>query len=314
MQFFNRLFTFFAALLMASKITYDQCTCCGSAAISKVFVCTDHTVTHEHYEVWKCTTCTFAFTQHAPDPELSVSYYQSSAYVSHSDTTDGLVNKLYHQVRKYTMQSKRALVKRVTGLTQGVLLDVGAGTGAFANTMQLSGWKVTGLEPDSDARATALNKFNLELQSLQNLKDLPAASYDAITLWHVLEHVHDLHGYLHTFEHLLKPNGRLIIAVPNYTSYDAQVYRQYWAAYDVPRHLYHFSPKSMQILVNEKGFEIEALKPMWFDSFYVSMLSEKYRTGSDNHLRAIWIGLVSNIKALLDINKCSSVIYVMKKK
>ena len=298
---------------MSSKIIYDQCTCCGSAAISKVFNCTDQTVTKQIFEVWKCSACTFQFTQNAPDQIHSASYYQSSAYVSHSDTTEGLVNKLYHRVRKFTLISKRNLVKKVTGLKHGVMLDVGAGTGAFANTMKQDGWDVKGLEPDIAARGTALIKYDLQLETLENLNDLDPASFDAITLWHVLEHVHDLHGYLHTFKRLLKPTGRLIVAVPNYTSYDAQVYKTFWAAYDVPRHLYHFSPKSMEIFASQKGFTIEALKPMWFDSFYVSMLSEKYQSGRDNHFRAFWVGLLSNLHAVFNTAKCSSVIYVLKK-
>ncbi|WP_207494097.1 class I SAM-dependent methyltransferase [Aridibaculum aurantiacum] len=299
---------------MASKITYDHCPCCGSAAISKMFSCTDHTVSKKIFEVWKCSACTFAFTQNVPTLDYIAPYYQSSAYVSHSDTKEGIINKLYHQVRKVTLRSKRSLLKKITGLKNGTLLDVGAGTGAFAHTMQTAGWHVTGLEPDTAARATALSKYNLELQTLQSLTELQPASYDAITLWHVLEHVHDLDGYFHTFSRLLKNTGRLVVAVPNYTSHDASVYQAYWAAYDVPRHLYHFSPKSMHVLAEEKGFIIEKLYPMWFDSIYVSMLSEQYQKGKNNHLRAIKVGLVSNVKAIFDTAKCSSVIYVMRKK
>jgi ubiquinone/menaquinone biosynthesis C-methylase UbiE len=299
---------------MPSKIKYDHCPCCGSAAISKALDCKDYTVSQAVFEVWKCTNCTFRFTQNVPAAAHIAPYYQSSAYVSHTDTKEGLVNRLYHQVRKITLGQKRRLVRRVTGIKHGTLLDVGAGTGAFSYTMQKSGWKVTGLEPDSSARATALSKYQINLETLQELPELPANAYDAITLWHVLEHVHDLHGYLHTFERLLKPTGRLIIAVPNYTSHDAVVYNEYWAAYDVPRHLYHFSPKSMQVLLHEKGFMLDSMKPMWFDSFYVSMLSEKYQFGAENFARAIWVGLVSNLKALFNTGKCSSVIYIIRKR
>jgi len=299
---------------MPAKITYDQCPCCGSAAISKAFDCKDYTVSHTSFEVWRCSNCTFLFTQYAPTAATIGPYYQSDAYVSHTDTHEGLVNQLYHRVRRITLKSKRSLVKKLTGVKHGILLDVGAGTGAFANTMQQAGWQVTGLEPDESARSIAQSRYGLPLGSLTELPELSPSSYDAITLWHVLEHVHDLHGYLHTFERLLKPTGRLLIAVPNYTSYDAQVYQQHWAAYDVPRHLYHFSPKSMQVLAEDHCFTIEQLKPMWFDSFYVSMLSEKYQFGAENFVRATWIGLLSNLKALFNTGKCSSVIYVLKKK
>lgn len=299
---------------MSLDIHYDHCLCCGSAAISKVFSCTDHTVSKQQFEVWKCTNCSFRFTQDAPGASRIAPYYQSAAYVSHSDTKKGFINRLYHIIRNFTLTTKRSLVKNVTGVQQGVLLDIGAGTGAFANTMQKSGWNVQGLEPDEIARQNALKNYSLKLDEPTELDSLVGETFDAITLWHVLEHVHELHIYLQKFVEILKPNGRLLIAVPNYTSYDASLYQQHWAAYDVPRHLYHFSPKSMQVLLAQHGLLVEATKPMWFDSFYVSMLSEKYRSGKDNLLHAAWVGLVSNIKALSDAGKCSSVIYVIRKK
>ncbi len=299
---------------MASKINYDHCLCCGSAAINKVLECKDYTVSNENFEIWQCNTCTFRFTQNVPDASAIGVYYQSTDYVSHSDTKKGIVNRLYHYVRSFTLTTKLNLIKEVTGLKQGVLLDVGAGTGAFAFTMQQAGWNVTGLEPDETARANARKNYKLPLEELSDLENFHEGTFDAITLWHVLEHVHDLHGYLEKFFKILKPAGRLVIAVPNYTSYDAQFYKPYWAAYDVPRHLYHFSPKSMQILLKKKGFVLESVKQMWFDSFYVSMLSEKYRHGKDNLLGAVWVGLLSNIKAVFNTKRCSSVIYVVRKK
>jgi SAM-dependent methyltransferase len=240
-------------------------------------------------------------------------YYQSVNYVSHSDTKKGLVNSLYHIVRNFTLKTKRNLIRKVTGLEQGALLDIGAGTGAFANKMKRAGWDVTGLEPEEKAREHALTNYELTLQEPGELGRLPANQFDAISLWHVLEHVHQLHDYLERFLEILKPSGRLLIAVPNYTSYDAEIYKEYWAAYDVPRHLYHFSPKSMTILLEQKGFVVEQIRPMWFDSFYVSLLSEKYRKGFF-FLRPLWIALLSNIKAMKNFGKCSSVIYVIRKK
>lgn len=299
---------------MASEINYDHCLCCGSAAVNKVFACKDHTVSNEYFEIWKCNTCTFRFTQNVPGEAAIGVYYQSSDYVSHSDTQKGIINRLYHYVRNITLNTKLNLIKKVTGVKKGILLDVGAGTGAFAFKMQQAGWNVTGLEPDEIARANAFKNYKLQLEESGGINSLPDNTFDAITLWHVLEHVHDLHGYLQKFFKTLKPGGRLVIAVPNHTSYDSNVYKQYWAAYDVPRHLYHFSPKSMGILLEQKGFEVESFKPMWFDSFYVSMLSEKYRYGKSNFINAVWIGLVSDIKALFNTKRCSSVIYVIKKK
>ena len=212
------------------------------------------------------------------------------------------------------------MISKITGRTEGTLLDVGSGTGAFVNEMKQNRWQVTGLEPDEDARKVAKDNFHCELKSPGELFHLPENSFDAITLWHVLEHVHDLHGYLQQFRRLLKEDGRLVIAVPNYTSFDASFYKEFWAAYDVPRHLYHFSPLSMKLLMDKSGMRIVKYEPMWFDSFYVSFLSSKYKNarlpgqGKTNWLVASWTGFVSNLEALLDKKKCSSVIYVISKK
>jgi 2-polyprenyl-3-methyl-5-hydroxy-6-metoxy-1,4-benzoquinol methylase len=294
-------------------IHYNSCPVCSSKNISHVLTAKDHTVSKENFEVWHCNHCTLRFTQNIPDIHNIGPYYQSIAYVSHSDTQEGLINKLYHIVRNYTLQSKRKLVQSATELATGSLLDVGAGTGAFASIMQTAGWNVTGLEPDDTARKNALEKHQLQLQSPDNLYQLPANQFDAITMWHVLEHVHDLQGYMDTYHRILKQNGKLVIAVPNYTSYDAAAYQENWAAYDVPRHLYHFSPKSIDELAKLKGFTVQQYQPMWFDSFYVAMLSEQCKTGKNNLIAAVWNGLISNLKTLFDKKKCSSVIYVLTK-
>jgi 2-polyprenyl-3-methyl-5-hydroxy-6-metoxy-1,4-benzoquinol methylase len=294
-------------------ITYKTCLCCGSTSVHKVLSCRDYTVSQETFEVWECANCTFRFTRNAPGEEAIAPYYQSAAYVSHSDTKQGLVNRLYHVVRGFTLKSKCNLVADVTGQKNGSLVDIGAGTGAFAHTMKSAGWNVTGIEPDATARNNALKNYGLHLQESDQLHQLAASSVDAITMWHVLEHVHDLHGYLQTLRRVIKPSGKLFIAVPNYTSYDAKVYQQHWAAYDVPRHLHHFSPKSMKVLLENQGFVLEAVKPMWFDSVYVSMLSEQYQQGRSNFVKALWIGMMSNLRAVVDVQKCSSVIYIISK-
>ncbi len=299
---------------MPETITYSHCPSCGSASIYPAISAKDYTVTHEMFEIWHCDDCSLRFTQHVPGATVIGSYYQSVNYVSHSDNSKGLINRLYHLVRNYTLTGKRKLLQKVTGKGTGSLLDVGAGTGAFVNTMKLAGWKVTGLEPDETARQNANTKYGLTLNPPDNLFTLELAQFDAITMWHVLEHVHDLHAYLEQFHQILKPGGRLLIAVPNYTSHDAKAYKGFWAAYDVPRHLYHFSPKSMEQLGNRKGFVLADTKPMWFDSFYVAMLSEQYRNESGNLIGAAWNGLLSNLKALRNKKKCSSVIYIFSKK
>lgn len=298
---------------MMQNITYAHCPCCGSNYIRKSFIAKDFTVSNESFEVWYCDDCTLQFTQHVPDAQNIGAYYKSTAYISHSDTKKGLVNRLYHLVRSYTLRTKRKLIQKVTGLDKGALLDVGAGTGAFLNTMVKAGWEVTGLEPDETARKNALNKYSLPLQPAESLFQLNEGQFDVITMWHVLEHVHELHKYLDKFHSILKPNGKLLIAVPNYTSNDADIYKEHWAAYDVPRHLYHFSPKSIQLLAKAKGFIVKDYKPMWFDSFYVSMLSEQYKNATGSLFKALKVGLLSDIKTVKDNKKCSSIIYVLLK-
>ncbi len=298
---------------MPVPIRYTQCPACSSVSIYPALSAKDHTVSKEVFEIWHCDDCSLRFTQNVPPAAAIGPYYRSSDYVSHSDTNKGLINRLYHRVRNHTLVVKRKMISEITGKQTGSLLDVGAGTGAFAATMQEAGWRVTGLEPDELARQHASGKHKLKLLAPDELYHLAENQFDVVTLWHVLEHVHDLHGYLQRFHAILRPGGKLVIAVPNYTSYDAGVYKSNWAAYDVPRHLYHFSPKAITQLAATKGFSLQQMRPMWFDSYYVAMLSEKYRNGSGNLPGAIWHGTISNLKALGNTGKCSSVIYVFEK-
>jgi 2-polyprenyl-3-methyl-5-hydroxy-6-metoxy-1,4-benzoquinol methylase len=298
---------------MNDLIHYKSCPVCNSTNISFILKAKDETVSNEVFEIWQCSDCTLRFTQNIPDEKNIGKYYQSAGYISHSNTSKGLINKLYHSVRSITLKSKRKLVEKSSAKKKGNLLDIGAGTGAFASTMKKAGWNVTALEPDATARANAKKDFFVELMPSENLFNLQPNTFDVITLWHVLEHVHELHKYLETFFSLLTDGGILIIAVPNYTSYDAKTYSDNWAAYDVPRHLYHFSPGSMHQLLSKHKFSIVQEKTMWFDSFYVSLLSEKYKTGKNNLVKAFITGAISNAKTLGKPKNCSSIIYIAKK-
>lgn len=247
------------------------------------------------------------FTNPRPTLEHIGDYYKSEEYVSHSSTKKGMVNKAYGWVRSYTLRKKISLLKQLTNGTK--LLDIGAGTGHFLAKAKESGYTVLGLEPDEDARKVALSESSVELRDLSLLHELKEG-FDIITMWHVLEHVYNLQPDLEKIVSLVNQKGVLIIAVPNYTSFDAQHYKEYWAAYDVPRHLYHFSPKSIIPLVESKGLKFEKMLPMKFDSYYVSMLSEKYKGGS--LLKALRIGFLSNSKAKEGFS--SSQIYIFRKK
>jgi 2-polyprenyl-3-methyl-5-hydroxy-6-metoxy-1,4-benzoquinol methylase len=295
-----------------SKVHYSQCPVCSSAAIDPLLTVKDYSVSKEEFVVWQCRNCTLRFTQDVPDEASIGPYYQSPDYISHSNTDKGLLNKLYQKIRKYTLEQKAQLIIGYTR-QKGRLLDIGAGIGAFLNTMKQKGWEETGIEPDRGARDQARNLFGLNLEETSALATLSENSFDAITLWHVLEHVHDLHPFIDRLKACLKADGKLFIAVPNYSSLDADVYKLYWAAYDVPRHLYHFTPKAMDMLMKEHGLCIMAKKPMWFDSFYISLISSKYKNGRTNWLSAGLTGLRSNIKALFNKDYCSSVIYVVDK-
>lgn len=292
-------------------IRYDVCPSCRSASIGKVFTALDHTVSKDNFDIWQCAACSLRFTQDVPDAMAIGRYYQSDDYISHSDTRKGLINSLYMLVRNYTLTSKRKFIQRVTGLKHGALLDVGAGTGAFLKQMQSAGWQVQGIEPDAGAIERAATLHGLSLQLPEKLHHFAPQSFDAITLWHVLEHVHDLHEYVDRLRVMCRKNGRIVVAVPNYTSYDAGYYGANWAAYDVPRHLYHFSPAAMVQLMESHGCRVESIHPMWFDSFYVSLLSEKYARGRSSLLAGFWRGLQSNSRAMTNRRKASSVIYVI---
>jgi 2-polyprenyl-3-methyl-5-hydroxy-6-metoxy-1,4-benzoquinol methylase len=285
---------------------------CGSVNIAECLTTTDYTVSKRQFDIWECADCTLRFTQDTPIPEEIGAYYESEDYISHTNTQQGLKNRLYHSVRRITLRNKKNLVQTFARTKTGNLLDVGAGVGAFASHMQQAGWKVTGLEPDEQTITRAKATYNVQLYPADHLFSLPEKSFDAITLWHVLEHVHRLHDYIDTFRKLTKPGGHIFIAVPNYTSADAVHYKEYWAAYDVPRHLYHFSPQSMKKLLEMHSLKLRDIKPMWFDSFYISLLSESYKRGRNHFPAAFWNGMKSNINTVLDHSKSSSLTYIIR--
>jgi 2-polyprenyl-3-methyl-5-hydroxy-6-metoxy-1,4-benzoquinol methylase len=295
-----------------NKVHYTHCPVCNSDRINPLLTVKDHSVSGEEFVIWQCSNCSLRFTQDVPDDASIGRYYESSDYISHTNTSKGLINKLYQNVRNHTLNQKANLIIGQT-VKQGRILDLGAGIGAFLATMKKKGWEIKGIEPDAGARQQAKELFDLNLDETSVLHQLPEKSFDAITLWHVLEHVHQLHSYIERLKALLKPGGKFFVAVPNYESLDSSIYKLYWAAYDVPRHLYHFTPKAIQVLMQQHGLNVIAQKPMWFDSFYISLLSSKYKNGTTKWLGAGWSGVRSNLKALFKKEYCSSIIYVIEK-
>jgi len=292
---------------------FDHCPVCSATDIHEVLIVKDFSVSGKTFPVFHCNLCTARFTQDIPGETEIGAYYQSENYISHTDTREGLINKLYHLVRNRTLKGKRKLVEKVSGGANGSVLDYGCGTGAFLHEMQTAGWKITGLEPDIKARDLARKLNGSDIFPPDYVASIADKQFDIITLWHVLEHVHRLHPTLKQLNRVMKQGASIFIAVPNYTSNDAKAYGTAWAAWDVPRHLYHFSPESIKKLLAANGFKLTAIHPMWFDSFYVSMLSEKYLKGKNNHLQAFINGLSSNLNAMRYKERCSSQIYVAVK-
>ena len=255
----------------------------------------------------------YGFLETTPKPSLSnlPDYYKSEDYISHTDAKRNVFEKVYHLVKKYASGKKLKLINAYTK-NEKHLLDVGCGTGDFLQTAKNNNWHITGIEPNEDARGVANKKTNSCVFDTSKLESLPNNSFNVITLWHVLEHLPNLEKDINTFKKLLKPNGVLIIAVPNYKSYDALYYKNYWAALDVPRHLWHFNKASMVGLLKKFGLHVIKIKPMFFDAFYVSFLSEKYKTGKINFIRGFYVGLKSNIKYFKS-KEASSLIYIVKK-
>jgi SAM-dependent methyltransferase len=291
----------------------NQCPVCGNDNFKSFITCTDFLVSGEQFEIRECSGCGFKFTANAGDEESIGKYYQSEEYISHSNTSKGLVNSVYHRVRSYMLGRKSRLVEKATKKKSGKILDVGTGTGFFLNEMKTHGWQVSGTEKSSDARAFAQKKFGLKIDEPAQLFQFENDNYDAITLWHVLEHIHRLDENMQTFSSLLKRDGKLIIAVPNHTSYDARHYKEYWAAWDVPRHLWHFGPEQMKLFGEKHGFQLQSFHTMPFDSFYVSLLSEKYKKSKLALFKGLMHGKISWLKSLANKSKCSSVIYVFGK-
>lgn len=299
---------------MSNLIHYTACPICRAGETRIVLNAKDHTVSGKLFPIAECLQCSLRFTQDVPDSNSIGRYYKAEDYISHTNTSKGLINRLYQLVRKRTLASKRRLIQRSTKLQKGALLDYGSGAGSFVDEMSKAGWNVLGLEPDVEARRKAKELYGVELGETGSFFQIEANRFDAISLWHVLEHVHELNECVAQLKRVLKDDGRIFIAVPNHTSFEANAYKEHWAAYDVPRHLYHFSPASMKKLMSNHGLEIEKQRPMWYDSFYISLLSSRYKNGTSNWFGAGLNGLISNLSALFDVERCSSVIYVVRKK
>lgn len=291
-------------------IRLDQCPVCGSEEQTNVLVCEDHLYSKESFAISECKVCNLRFTNPRPVEENLGKYYESQDYISHKNKSNNLVNYIYRIARFFTLRSKLKIVKKYS--KNGNLLDVGCATGHFLNFCKQNGFTVTGVEPNEGARNIAIEQ-NGNVIYKDVLEIDTKKTFDIITMWHVLEHVPNLQEVFQQLKKLLKKDGTLIIAVPNYNSLDAKIYKEHWAAYDVPRHLYHFTKENIKILANLYNMRVKEIIPMKLDSYYVSMLSEKNKNGKVNYLSAIKNGFKSNNYAKQNENNYSSVIYIIKK-
>ena len=267
----------------------------------------DYSVSKEEFTLYRDEAIDLVFTFPQPKEDQLAAYYESEDYISHTDGSRSLFEKAYQFVKQIALKNKLKCVNQLHQ-SKGILLDIGAGTGDFLTVAKQNGWQTIGVEPNDKAKKIAQTKGVEIIESTKSLKD---HSIDIITMWHVLEHVPDIENQIKELKRLLKPNGSIIIAVPNFNSYDAKYYDSYWAAFDVPRHLWHFSKKAIQSLFERENFHLEKALPMFFDAFYVALLSEKYKTGKMNFIKATFIGIKSNWKANAT-GEYSSLIYILK--
>ena len=270
----------------------------------------DHFLTGEEFTIVECSFCRFRFTNPRPDENEIPRYYDSPDYIAHDAGKHNLIQTIYKIIRKVTIRNKYSIVKKYSN--GKVLLDIGCGTGEFLDYCLKMNFDTTGIEPNEKARRFAIEELGLTIFDESKLDDFFPATFDVITMWHVLEHVHKLNERMQRINQLLKPNGTLIIAVPDSDSWDAGKYKDFWAAYDLPRHLYHFTQDSFKKLANKNGFSIDAIIPLKFDSFYISLLSEKYLSGKQNYFNAFASGIRSNIYGRKNENNYSSLIYICK--
>jgi 2-polyprenyl-3-methyl-5-hydroxy-6-metoxy-1,4-benzoquinol methylase len=294
-------------------VRHDHCPLCSGKNISGFLKCTDHFLSRESFEIFKCSDCGFVFTQDHPGEAEAGRYYESEEYISHTDSKKSITDLAYQMIRKLMLMRKNRLVRKYTGISAGKILDIGCGTGHFLSSMKLAGWETVGIEINEKARNYAGSKFNIEVITPGKIITLGTGSFDCITLWHVLEHFHEPYRTMEEVYRILKPGGICLIALPNNNSFDAKYYRQEWAAFDVPRHLWHFNQDTFSLFAELNKFKLHTIKTLPFDVFYISILSEKYRNQKMAFLIGSLKGLYFSMKSFIVKSGSSSFIYVLRK-
>lgn len=291
--------------------TLENCPVCASHNFEEEVVAKDHTVSQEKFRIVKCQNCGFLFTNPRPSEKAIAKYYDSDAYISHSNTKKGVINKIYHIVRKRALKSKLKLINSLS--ERGKILDAGCAIGAFLEVCQKDTWQVAGIEPDTSARKIAQNTLNINIYESILEADFADNEFQMITLWHVLEHIHQLDASIEKLKKWLAPKASLLIAVPNANAHEKNKFGAFWAAYDVPRHLYHFTPETFEKLMQKHNLKVVKHFPMFYDSYYISLLSQRYQHGKANYLKALIQGYQSNQWAKKNAQNYSSLIYQIEK-
>jgi len=287
-----------------------KCPVCNGARFHKKLSCRDYSASKEFFDIVSCETCGFLFTNPVPEQNDIYKYYNSDSYISHTNRKRGLFNRLYQIVRKYTIKKKTGLVKGL--IKRGHILDIGCGTGEFLNSCVKNGLSAEGVEPSEKAVKEAKINYRINISKDVSLKQYDDQNFDCVTMWHVLEHVYEPEETIINIKRILSEKGYLVLALPNNESWDAEYYKEFWAAWDVPIHLWHFSKKSIVQMLEKHKFKLVSTRAMLFDSFYVSLLSEEYKSGNKNYFLSFIIGLVSNIIARTTKKGYSSQIYIFK--
>jgi ubiquinone/menaquinone biosynthesis C-methylase UbiE len=294
-------------------VHHNVCPLCSSEKIALHFSCNDHFISKKDFSIFKCSACGFLFTQDYPEETEIAQYYESDNYISHSDISEGFSNKLYRVARGIMLRKKKNLIGKITRLKKGTILDIGSGTGYFAATMKRAGWMARGIEINEKARNFSASNFELEVDSPDRITSYESNSFDCVTLWHVLEHFHDPFKNISEIYRLLKPGAVCVVALPNCNSYDANHYKRFWAAWDVPRHLWHFQPSTFRIFSEKSGFILENLKILPLDVFYISLLSERYKGSSMAFFKAMSKAFIFALRSGYNRNRASSEIYILRK-
>ena len=289
----------------------NKCPWCGSEKAQINLWLKDEFLTKEDFHICECLSCGLQYTMPRPSKDKIGEYYKSEEYYSHQENKKGFIPKLYEAIKKVNLKHKNKIAAK--GLQIGKVLDIGCGVGDFIHTAEEKGWEGLGVEPSEEAKAIASTRIKGNIINSEEIEKLPNESFDLITMWHVLEHVDDLKWQVAQLQRLIKPNGRIVIAVPNYKSYDGQYYKEHWAAYDVPRHLNHFNRQTITKIFKTKGLELKKTDKLIWDAYYISYMSEQYERHKFPLIRGAFKGFISNCKARRS-GEWSSMVYVFEKK